>query len=537
MATIKITPNITNSQGERVPSEPIEVPADITVSDLTKLFSEVAIKNTGAGAGPGSQGVIMLKLPGYKQSLAHFVPKTASAIIGAAGSEVADDSLPAEVPLTQSIGRLLSVREKRPCSSEVTVVDNTIIFGDCLSVSFNRTLRIPDDGHEHPLPAGLGKFPLAMVTADDGTKRAIMPMHNCEAMWMSFMARYRGTCAVKIGSGNVNVVTGEQFDSGAALKKQNYLVVPPQPWLDGIHAGPGVIKQFVATTLGQGLTVEAQVTGKEEVGGLQFEVIPGPFGGARVYRTTKINDRAELDSSKTPAELGLPVGSTVHYTWFGAGDQQARLIDSLADGIANIDLDVQSWTQYPVFVKTLTGKTITIDVSTKDTIHQVKEKIFAKEGIPTDQQRLVHIGRQLEDERTLGDYSICGKDTLHLVLRLRGGGGETLAEKQAREALGFAAGGTMRQKIYEDQQNPAHWCVPDAMKFALQLVGREEWERLTGQPMPDTPITKLEYHRSGFPWFDLYDEDVAATTTSPGALATVKTIDELTAPAQKKPCH
>jgi hypothetical protein len=165
---------------------------------------------------------------------------------------------------------------------------NRLHIGERFSVSFQRTLRLPDDGTNYPLPPGLGLFPMHRV--EDFQDRAtdlmkeyggvFIPMYQREALWLGFSAAEWKPNAVKVGVGRVNAISGDAWDNQLRSEPQDYIVCPSQPWLDGINAGEGYIRQFVAMPLGLGYTVEAQLTGEEIWGGVQllvFEPKPGRF--------------------------------------------------------------------------------------------------------------------------------------------------------------------------------------------------------------------------------------------------------------------
>lgn len=160
----------------------------------------------------------------------------------------------------------------------IKVKADRIHIGDHLQVAFQRTLRIPDDGGSYPLPPGLGCFPVFRV--DDYASAVpeewvdhggvFIPMYQREAMWLQLRGDWRRPVALQVGVGKVCAITGRKLRGRLDDRRQNYLAVPTQPWLDGINSGHGTIKQFVAAPLGDGYTVEEQVTGRAEHGGLQL---------------------------------------------------------------------------------------------------------------------------------------------------------------------------------------------------------------------------------------------------------------------------
>jgi hypothetical protein len=203
---------------------------------------------------------------------------------------------------------------------KAVVAGDEIRIGKRFSVAFQRTLRIPDDGETYPLPPGLGRFPLHRV--EDFAERVpaawrrrggvFLPMYQREALWLAFDGKSWKPNAAQVGAGGVNAVSGGPWHERLSAAPQNYLVVPDQLWLDGINAGGGVIRQFVAMPLGAGTTVEAQLTGREEVGGIQiraFEPRPGRFPDRPPRREPGMPGRGGMAGLGRPANMGMGLGA------------------------------------------------------------------------------------------------------------------------------------------------------------------------------------------------------------------------------------
>lgn len=302
-----------------------------------------------------------------------------------------------------------------------------------VSVDFQRTLRIPDNDEDHCLPPGLGSFPLRHVEdfphklPSKWSERggAMLPIHQSEAMWLSFDCQY--PMALKVGTGKVCAISGEDWSDGLSSSPQNYCVLPDQPWLDGYCVEEGVIRQFVAAPLGEGVTVEEQLTGKGEWGGIQIEAWP-------------LNP---------------------HIYWV---EGLRRRVD-------------ESWDWW---------------------LREDGKIICASDR-----------GRNYAQESCVCNSPMDEMD------------------------MGLAAGGRMKQEIYEDERKPSDYLLCQANRCFVHLCHANQWELTTGQAPPNKPPTSEDYSKHGLPWYDYYDEkQVALSETS--KLAGIKSLKTLEEKLEKK---
>lgn len=207
---------------------------------------------------------------------------------------------------------------------DVVICNQMIRFGDRMGVSFHRTLRIPEDMKSYPLPAGLGRFPIYKVSEFSGrlpshwqaSNAGFIPMYQCEALWIGFNGAAWKPNAVVVAVGGINALSGEPFEAPLRESPQNYLVAPPQPWLDGINCEGGRVRQFVAAPLGTGLTIESVVSGQESHGGIQISVYepkPGRFPDTPVDAgPTPLDEDGVLRPMHKPAQpMGIRAGGRI----------------------------------------------------------------------------------------------------------------------------------------------------------------------------------------------------------------------------------
>ncbi|KAK6519047.1 hypothetical protein TWF281_003736 [Arthrobotrys megalospora] len=365
--------------------------------------------------------------------------------------------MPLEFDLTRAAKAGVRWGDRTPLA--VSLQENTILIDGRLEITFRRTVKVPDNDQTSHLPPDLGEMELVNVnkfasTLPDAMAAKgglLMSMHDNEATWIKFGIKDRPDpmpfpsqrrYAIKVLIGGVNAISGEPEveNTATSLRRSNllasggsvqdYLVVPDQPWIDGIAIGCGKVRQFVAKPLGQGYTVEGQVTGREDVGGLQFEVI----------------------RTKGPEPKIIDPGCI-------------RVKQATSDTLYMFNI---GW-EWPV--------------------HILKTVIGDEFGYPAIDQRLTmggYNGQLLGDFQTLRDCGLNNMDILTWRPWLRGGGSSPPYPWE--QELGIAAGGKIHQVIVKDYIEPKFWDKEDVLSFNVQILNAKDYARVTGPSKPGPPL-------------------------------------------------
>lgn len=341
-----------------------------------------------------------------------------------------------------------------------------------LKVTFKRTCRVSDNDNTNNLPPDMGDFPLykaldykdtlpSEMTAKGGyffpmyreylhnplpsESQANQSSTEREAMWINFTSPSK--FAVKIYVGGVNAVSGEPSLETEQTKRRRY------------------------ERLSSGRTIQDYVVTPQQ---LWLDGVASQDGKVRQF-------------------VAMPLGSGYSV--------EAQI--SGADLIGGLQLEVVPVKETPashIFICTLTGKKIPLNVSESHTIGEVENLITDAEGIPQDQQRLIFDDRQLDDVLTLRDCGVFDGAVVHLILRLRGGG------PSPYPAMGLAAGGLIKQTILVDRNDPSVWDLDNSVIFNVQILNSTSFQAVTGKEPPSTPVTAKAYAKYDLPYYEIYEK-------------------------------
>lgn len=355
------------------------------------------------------------------------------------------------------------------------------------SVRFHKTLRIPDDNKDYGLPPSLGQFKMEEVEAykdrlpEDVVKKGgvFFPMWLAEAMWVSFEGAYapgRGKVpfAVRVSTGKKSALTGEDWSQG--LKEKDYMVCPPQPWLDGFVVDKGVIRQFIATPKGSGLSVESQLNGGavEKEGGLQIEVIPMKKEHFEKHFPIQRYDSLGIDRYRRSDSFKTLTKGVVLCHDSGSGPESFAFEAHAASSSSLYSASLESLA--PVAAAAGGGQQIN------------NSKVF----------------------RSASLMKVVPETTPVQV-----------------NSMTLAAGGKMTQGVYSDPYGIDAWDMDNAMRIWVHLFDVDSYVEVTGKEPPPSSANRELYRRQGYQWNPSYNQTLQATAKLAG-IKSVATIQKET---------
>lgn len=406
----------------------------------------------------------------------------------------------------------IAVRAVRFCKGvqrlPLSVQNDALHFGRHARISFHRTLRIPEDGRDYPLPAGFGSLPIVRV--EDYAERVpekwleqggfIIPLYQREALFLEFAGVKWHPTIAKVSVGRVNAISGKEHDLKIRPHRQDYVVIPDQRWLDGINSGDGTVNQFVAMPLGQGYTIEAQVSDEEKHGGFQLAIFD-PRNGRFQDQDPKEKEAAIAARNHRALRAEAEVAKETDFTASFPKEKRQQFFD-LADAMAKDGIATPE--KVAAFLDELAPEGAGRKYS------QALWAILAAAGhVEHDAPEWKKIYDRIDKKPELWDGVIKSQAprTDGETPKARGPGILCAAEPKADE-MGIAAGGRIKQQIHEDSYGAESWDEAIFRDVVIHIVNSEAYERITGLPVPPSPITADHYARHKIPWYSDYEEKV-----------------------------
>lgn len=392
--------------------------------------------------------------------------------------------------------------------TEVTISGDALVLPGGAQVRFVRTLRLPETG-TYPLPPGLGNFPLRRVedyadtVPQDWLDRGgvMLPVYQREAMWLQFSSS--APVALQVAVGKVCAVSGKPWRDTLTRDPQNYVPLPEQPWLDGINSGTGTVRQFVAVPMGLGATVEGQVTGEEVWGGLQLAVHRLAGAALETWEAEQERQRAAAQAQWLAHSGPQPYGAPAE------GDQPGTVTGYATSS----DAPPLVYGAAPVAPPPVSGT---------PPVAPAPAQITPPGPAPAGPAPV--LGAAPPAPAPAGSAPVLGAPAPGSVPEPSGAGAPDARTSEAPaapglrkavRAMGVGAGGQMKQDVYADTRPVDDYSTdPDGRVF-VHLVPAAEWEAITGETPPPTPVSAHTYAEYNLPWFDWYAADGEDLPASP----------------------